>query len=277
MKQIMNSVLLTALILLSSCSEKINSQWKTGIEIDGQGQDWDGVPLQYNENLKIVYGIVNNEKSLNVIVRFNDPAIARQFAMRGVTLWFNDENKKDKQSGIHYKAENSWAPLSAGMRGRGQKTRGNETGQRMMPLPSGNFTFARKDTLTGMPVSEMKGWQAAAGFADGLYTYEFQVPLERLADSTPYLNISGKQKIKVGLEIAAMTREERAALKEQMAGRDDAMMAGGGRRGGGMSGGMRGAGRGGRGASGGPSGRGLRQDTGAKEMWITVTLAQKQH
>ena len=185
MKHIMNSVLfLTALILLSSCSEKINSQWKTtAIEIDGHGQDWDGIPLQYNENMKIIYGIVNDEKALNFIIRFNDPSVARQFAARGVTLWFNDQNKKDKQSGIHYKEENMWGPISPGIGRRGQNAFQREAGQIKAHLPTGNFTLARKDTLTGIPVADIAGWRAAAGFADGLYTYEFQVPLKALANS----------------------------------------------------------------------------------------------
>lgn len=89
---------MAAFILLAGCTEKTDSQWKAkSIEIDGNGQDWESIPLEYNENLKIVYGIVNDKKSLIVIIRFNNPAIARQFGRRGVTLCFNDENKKDKQ------------------------------------------------------------------------------------------------------------------------------------------------------------------------------------
>lgn len=278
MKLILNYFfLMTALSLLSSCGVKINSQWKTtAIEIDGHGQDWDGIPLQYNENMKIIYGIVNDEKALNFIIRFNDPSVARQFAMRGVTLWFNDENKKDKQRGIHYKEENMWGPISPGIERRGQNAFQREAGQRKAPLPTGNFTLSRKDTLTSIPVADIAGWQAAAGFADGLYTYEFQVPLKPLVNSAYYPDVTKGQKIKVGLEIPGMSKDEIEAMKGKMDERGAAGMKGSGSRGGGMSGGMRGGSRaGGMRGSGSPGGGRQMPDMDGKEVWITVTLAEK--
>jgi len=55
------------------CGEKIDSTWKSqNILIDGNGDDWADIPLQYQEDMNVVYGLVNNDDVIVFMIRFND-------------------------------------------------------------------------------------------------------------------------------------------------------------------------------------------------------------
>ena len=99
-------ILFFALLLLQAigCGETINSTWKSQeITIDGNGDDWRGLPLQYQEDMNIVYGMVNDDKTIDFMIRFNDEKLARMFSMRGFALWVNEEDEEEKQIGIYYR------------------------------------------------------------------------------------------------------------------------------------------------------------------------------
>ena len=67
------------------------------ITIDGNGQDWSDIPLEYNEDMKVVYGITNNTSSLNIMARFSDRQLLRMFQSRGITLWLGEKNNEDNR------------------------------------------------------------------------------------------------------------------------------------------------------------------------------------
>ncbi|OPX35134.1 hypothetical protein B1H10_01960 [candidate division KSB1 bacterium 4484_188] len=97
--------ILSAALVFGCSGEKLHSQPKMNkIEVDGRDADWSDYKTNYyeKENMRIVLGVVNDDSSINILIRFRDFRLARMFERRGVTLWLNSENKKKKTLGIHY-------------------------------------------------------------------------------------------------------------------------------------------------------------------------------
>jgi hypothetical protein len=271
MKNLLIFVLSLLLIQATGCGETINSTWKSQeITTDGNGDDWEGIPLQYQEDMKIVYGIVNDNETVYFIIRFNDTNLARMFSMRGFTLWLSDEDSEKKLIGIHYRDDAMRDQFKA--EGRKRSERQEQQGQPpfQSAKPGGKFTLAKNNSLTATPIADLTSFEAAADAKDGVFCYEFSIPLIPLDGSPYYLNLSD-QKIKVGLEIVGMTEEEKENLKAEMEERRGSMQGGnmGGRSGGGRKGGMR---------DGGKRGGGSRPqmpEMDGEEYWISIHLANK--
>lgn len=260
------------LVLSTGCGEKIESTWKNQeLTVDGNGQDWEGFPLQYHEDMKIVYGIVNDDATVNFMIRFNDESLARMFSMRGFTLWLNEEDEEQKQIGIHYRDDSMRHRFMAERRDRYRERDQDEQISSELPKPKGKFTLAKNDSLTIIPLRDIAAFEAAADSKDGIFCYEFSIPLTSAEGSPYYLNISNQKIIKVGLEIVGMSEEEKENLKAEMEERQKSMQGGdmGGRSRGGMKGGMRGGGK--RGGGNRPQ----MPDMDGEEYWITVQLAVK--
>ena len=259
-------------IFTIGCGESINSNWKTqDITIDGSGEDWEGLPLQYHEDLNVVYGVVNDEKTIDFMIRFNDERLARMFSMRGFALWLNGEESQDKEIGIHYGDQSMRDQFIAEMRKRSVKDREDESGQIAPPKPAGKFQLAKNDTLTSIPLKDIPGFIAAADHNQGIFCFEFSIPLTSESGSPFYLNTNYTQEIQVGLEILGISKEEQERIKEEMEERRSAMQVGnsGARGMGGKRGGMRGGGR-----SGGGN-RPQMPDMDGEEYWISIQLAAK--
>ncbi len=266
-----NIIWVLVMSALVSCGEKIESTWKTQpVVIDGNGKDWDGLPLQYQEDMNLVYGVVNDDRSIDFMVRFNDQRLAQTFARRGFTVWINVEDQEEKTLGIHYKDENLKDLVrSRRFNGESDKDRGGNSRPRV-PEPKGQFTLAKNDSLTGISIKETAGFYASAGYQDGLYCFEFSIPLTPTNGSIGYLKISAANEIMIGLEISGLNEEKKKEIEEQMAER-----RGTGMRGGGMDRGRPGAGMPGGGMRGGGMRGGNRSmpDMDGEEIWISVTLA----
>jgi hypothetical protein len=268
MKNIPIGFILYLLTFFVACGEKIDSHWNdTTLKIDGLSTDWEGIPLHYNKDMKVMYGLVNNDSILVLMVRFNDQQLARMFSMRGTTVWFNDANEKENKIGIHY-VDRSLRRLDFNRPQRQEANAERESSfQAQAIIPKGQFTLAKNDSLTDISLTSIEGINAAVDYQDGLYCYEFGIALKQEKDSPYYLNISDDKMIKIGFEVSPMSEEEREKLKQEMNKR-----RGSGMRGGGLKGGRRG---------GGMSGGGMRSpERGMTNMdgvgfWLTVVLANK--
>ena len=274
-KKIFLSILCIAFCI--GCGKTIDSHWKDkAIQIDGKSEDWKGIPLYYEEDQNVMYGIVNNDSTLNILIRFNDSRLAHMFSRRGMILWLNDENEKEKKIGFHYQ-EQFIPGERAGFMDRERFNRDeDQRGEMRTPMPpQGSFSLAINDSITERSIKNVNGMAAAAGLENGLYCYEFSIPLfsaENLTSETPkagdlpyYICVSSKKEIKVGLEILPFNREERDRMTEQMGERRPPR----GMHGGGMMGdGRRPGGR----MSGG-SDRHFMPNMDGEEFWMTVHLA----
>jgi hypothetical protein len=260
---------LLMLLFLTSCGEKIESYWldKT-LVIDGDASDWDELPLQYNKDMKIVYGIVNNDSEMCMMLRFNDQKVAQMFAVRGFILWANDTDSEKKLYGIHYHDETLRDQFTARMRNRQRQDRQESDDPTFSETPTGTFKLAKNDSLLEILIDDVTGFAAAAGYQEGLYTYEFSMPITTVNGSPYYLDLSRSQSIKVGMEIAGISDQEKAKIKEGMENRRKSdMPSGGGRM---PGGGMRGGSKRGGGMRGGEP---QMPDMDGEQYWVTVKLA----
>jgi hypothetical protein len=269
--RITSFLLSLAVLLTTGCGEKIESTWKNQtITIDGDGQEWEGLPLRYQEEMKIVYGIVNDNMTIDFMIRFNDTSLASMFSMRGFTLWLNEEDSENKLIGIHYR-DDSMRDKYRGERGHRPRGQVQEEQPSLQSLkPKGKFTLAQNDSATTLPVEDIISFKAAADAKDGIFCYEFRIPLTSMDGSPYFLNISNQKTIKVGLEIVGMSEEEQEKLKSEMEERRSSMPDGNmGDRSGGMRGGTRGGGK--RGGGNRPQ----MPDMDGEEYWISVQIAQR--
>ena len=251
----------TCLSIFIDCrGQKIQSTWmENKITVDGIIEDWKDIPRIYEEDLKIMLSVSNDHDNLNLMYCFNDPALARMIAMRGVTVWLNDEAKNEKNFGIAFKNDlmDQLKEMNREQfRNRDEQLPGGKNLREL--LKSGCFTVELKDTLSGLLMDELPGVEASVDQIEGLYCFEMRVPICEIKKSRTMLQIPENNQMKIGIEIP----EAKRIMPER--NREGTGMRGGGRDGG--RGGMRGGGMGSRG--------GARPDMSAKEIWTTVILVE---
>ncbi len=258
-------------VVAAGCGEKIESTWKSQeIVIDGNGEDWEGIPLQFQEDMNVVYGVVNNDDIIAFIIRFNDQQLARMFSMRGFALWLNGADEEEKQIGIYYRDEALRHKFLGEMRKRARDNSNDIRKQIKSPEQTGKFHLAKNDTLTPIPLKDIPGFDAAADQKNGVYCFEFSIPLSSENGSPYYLKKLTDGSIKVGLEIIGISEDEKEKIKAEMEEQRSAMQ--GRSRGGPGMGGMKGGRRGG-GMRGGGN-RPQMPDMDGEEYWISVQLAK---
>jgi len=255
------------LIILDGCkNELLKSEWKKSqITIDGKSDDWPDYSLKFVErdNVQAILGIINNDTSLNLMIRFRDNRLARMIEARGLVLWFDEKNQNNL--GIHYVNKDFRCRIRSMV--SVPPNRGESIGPPEEVLrPAGSFRVMKEDT-NEIPERGFKGILAAADFIDGSYCYEFQVPLFTNTGSPYMLHTPLGNKLKIGFEIPPVSEEEKEQIKEMMEEkeRDGSNMRGGGMPRGGMGGGRMGRGK---------SGRNM-PDLDGKEVWFTVLLLKK--
>ncbi len=269
--------------LFSGClGKQVNSQWdQQKIAIDGNDNDWETYPIEYNEDLDIVYGVANDDDVVSLMLSFQDNRLAQMINARGITIWVDGSGKKRKHLGIRYIDENA---LDAGLERLGRMGRGSNDGRfvetRQQPVKlSGTFYLVNEDSAE-LAIEASNAIKVAVDYQNYTYSYEFRIPLREDKNSPVAVNARSK-KINVGLEIAGVDEETRQQIKEMMEERRNAMRGRGGGGFGGPPGG--GVGFGNRpprgGGRSGPLG-GMRnpddllKSLDAKEVWITVRLAE---
>ena len=265
----------TLLLAWGCASKNLESCWREGeVCIDGRGRDWSETPLHYLEDMKLSYGIANDDDSLFLVLTIRDYHTVRMLERRGLTLWFDVDCDNNKTLGVRY-AEGASLHTEALRTGEDRPKRYTMKDFRQKhqpPGPKGEFSFlAGSEPPLLISKAGLKGLEAAAGCEEWIFCYEIRIPLRGGADGLVALNAVPGQEIEMGIEIGAASPAERRAAearKEEMSKR----------RGGGPPGGGGGGGRGGgMGPGGQPGGgrEGLMKSLDAKEIWISLKLAEK--
>ncbi len=263
--------------LLSCGGQDLKSSWLgQDITVDGSSYEWENIPMSYYKSLNLMYGISNNDTSLCLLIRFNDPMLAAKISRRGMTIWFNDQDEKEKIFGIKYKDEIPRDDPSKRFNAAGEESVEDQKSPRRMRLmnQTGIFTLVKSNgDAEGLSGLGMMGLEAAADYEAGIFSYEFSVPLNRPFGNGMILSIPESSKIKSCLEIGGMSKEDKAGMKERMADRGRGGTGAGGGISGGIGGGRQGGGMGGMRPGGGKRGGGQMPDMDGKELWINVLLA----
>lgn len=272
------AVLLLILFLaasFTSCKKnELVNQWKPeNLAVDGDDADWENVQLFMVENFEGAFATVNDTEDQYVILKLNDQRTANKIQLMGLTVWINSDGKKKKSYGVRYTGSDSLVkgfhpPLDFEnqMEQFPRLKKMKEIKKAHLPEP-GMLGIIQNGEVSMQPEKNPWGPAAASAEKEGVYCYEFKIPLlfdRSVTDEQPE---KLPKKIKLCLEIGGLTDEMRKQMQEDMpAGGRGGM--GGGMRGGGMrGGGMRGGGHGGGRTSG-------NQGQQTQEIWLDVVLAQ---
>jgi hypothetical protein len=273
-------ILILVPVINFSCfaGDKIENQWaEQQIIIDGDYQDWSAIHKYFMEEQNLSIATTNDSDNLYLMFRINNERMARRIEMMGVTVWLSKDSKKRKEYGICYaggtgifdsirpeKPPDDGMPHEIDERLEKMRTHRREN----VPAPGQIFIIQGKEKNEYPEISQ-QGPSASSSYRDGVYFYEFKLPLP--------VGVTLKSKVTVGLEFGGMSEKNREAMREEMRGGSDTgedhegdMARGAGDRGG-MPG-RRGGGHGGMRNGDHPSGgMGLEK----QEVWFTVILANK--
>jgi len=256
-------------LVFQGCSTKtIESHWQHEIpSVDGMADDWTAASLNYEEELKLVYGIGNDNENVRFVIRFNDRRLAHKIDRRGMVIWLD----KDKNRGIRYIDESArdrmWESM---MEGRGGM-RGNPPNVQPSLL-SGKFFWVENKIETEITREKSDSYKAVASFVDGYYCLEYEFSRDL---------INSSEKFTAGIEIPAISDELKKMIEDRMSEMKTRRGPGGesgGMGGPGGMGGRRGSGGKMGGRRGGMGGRGMgsaQVDFDAQDIWVKVQLAKE--
>ncbi len=258
---------LIILVFIIGCKKtEIKSQWPTlAIKVDGDNSDWENVSPEYIKNPNSAVSIANDEKDLYMLVRFSDEDLARKILFRGLVIYFD----KDKETGIRYRGNFA---LAESLRSkRMQPDQPPMTNRPNFPDIGnlGMITVFNKNDKQLLGENNNSDLKAAASFHDGVFGYEFSIPMHPQKGIPIALAANSNNRVRLGLEIGGIDRETLEKMRQQrqsMGGQGGEM----GGRGGGMGG--RGGGMGGRGGNRGGDYQN-RPNIAPQEVWINIHLA----
>jgi len=274
------AITLVGLFLLAGCdAQEVQTKWSAEpVKVDGETTEWTSGSTSYFEDLGLQLGLSNDDRNLYVLFRFSNQAWAQAIRMGGVTLWLDNSAKKKKNFGIRYTGGRP-LPDSQMMRppsqGGFQEAMTPEQQQRVSEMEKSLAdritVIDKKNSQETMLRPDGSGGPAAScGSPQGIYTYEFSIPLKRADAFDCGVGAEPGQTISIGFEWGGMDKD-RQKMMEGTGGGPSGGMGGGppGGMGGGPPGGMGG------GPPGGGGGRGLggMQSIEKQELWIKTQLA----
>ncbi len=257
--------------LLAGCGpQKVQTNWSAEpLKVDGEMTEWASGSTAYFEDLGVQLGLCNDNHNLYILFRFSNQAWARAIRMGGVTLWLDNSGKKKKDFGIRYTGGPSLSELEKMRTSSGggfQEALTPEQQQRLLDMEQdtvGQITVIDKKSKQEITLRTDGSGGPAVCFASpqGIYTYEFSIPLEK-GDVFDYgIGAKPGQIICLGLEWGGMSKEDRQKMMQRMGGGPPGGMGGG-------PPGDRGGGRGGR-----PDGGSRPQAPEKQELWVKTQLA----
>jgi hypothetical protein len=269
---VLTLMILTGMTLTGNCTtlESIGLWAGEPIQIDGNIDDWKGLPTAYYEDEGIVLGIRNDSTYLYLLLRIDDPMTVGIIRRMGMQLWLDAKGKKKKNLGLRFQGGPSGEEIrESGMVSSEDSERQipdeRMTRQRLTPEFTGdhltifdnNLEFREKIAADGS-----NGPHIQYSLDQGFCNYEIKIPLEEHRVDYYGMNAEPGKKISVGIEIGGRPKRD-----DSMGGRSG-LIDGGFPEGMGRGGGMGGGGR----KSG--SGMGSRmQLPEKKEVWLKTKLA----
>jgi hypothetical protein len=271
------------------CAEvEVTSRWSAaGIKVDGLRGDWPNGAVGFLKDPEASVGVCNDSQNLYVVLAFRNEDWARVVRMSGLTLWLDNQGKKKKEFMLKFTS----GPGRDQMKGGNPPDSATVMRQRPdMESETGGMPGGRKAETTlvcyqkdriaekQIPLSGGEGPAAAFALDQGMYVYEFKIPLhESEVRNYGVAPISGKP-FSIGLIWGEMDRtkmrrpEGGGGMGGDMGGGFPGGGPGGGGPGGGMGGGMGGGpGGGGPGGSGGGP-MGQRRGSEKQELWLKAKL-----
>ena len=269
-----NAAIFVSLIGLSTiigCSDNImemESYWTPeSIEIDAQLDDWADKPMTYFKDEEVSLGILNDNENLYVLLGFRNDQWAQLIRMGGVTLWFDKNREKKKNYGIRYKG----GPPPAEMQGDRRPQIENlpqEQRERIKEMQGqeSQLTIINKGKHIITTPGGSHGVAVSSSISQGLYIYEFSIPVREKEEKYYSVNTQPGQIINVGFEWG-LSEDELMNMRKELDIEGDNMERPP------MGGGMEPPPGGDRRPDRGMGPVGSRQLVEKKEIWVKVLLA----
>ncbi len=254
--------------LLAGCGpQEVQTNWSAEpLKVDGEMTEWPSGSTVYFEDSGVQLGLSNDNQNLYILFRFSNQAWARAIRMGGVTLWLDNSGKKKKDFGIRYTGGPSLSELQkmkASSGGGFRETLTPEQQQRLLEMEEATadqiIVIDKKSNQEITLRADGSGGPAVC-FASpqGIYTYEFSIPLEKGDVFDCGIGVEPEQVICLGLEWGGMSKADRERMEKM---------------GGGPPGGMGGGPPGGIGGRGGGRGGSRPQAPEKQELWVKTLLA----
>jgi hypothetical protein len=195
----------------------VESRWqKTPLKIDGDIGDWLAPSFNSEKSVQVDYAFGNDGENLYLIFIFKDQKYLSSLAQTGFTIWFNDQGKKKKISGLRFEKKTlSAAELIAVM----EKKSGplaEEKKKEMLAKPSyviNQFMAVNGDNedQTEVVFKQQPLPEFTTQFSSGRLAFEFRIPI----GPGNGLNLAPGKKVMVGFDWGGSTKEMRRALLQR--------------------------------------------------------------
>ncbi|MDF1545485.1 MAG: hypothetical protein P1R58_10320 [bacterium] len=225
------------------------------IVIDGKIDDWSNLDVHYHNDEGTVLGICHDQSNLYLQLRFREPLQAAMIRRHNLTIWLDNQGKKEKYYRLRYNNGLSPDQMNSGMKQPGRPGRQD---QKTAEMPGAE----KPDAIELQAYRE--GWRSPRSYAlDGadpvaaafdtsfsFFVYEFRIPLGDSLSAPDGIELGKKGKVGIGLEYSQLKNQPRLGHRDPSfvdpqgigGGRGGGRGGMGGKSGGGMPQGMRGKG-----------------------------------
>jgi hypothetical protein len=186
------------------------SVWAAGpIRIDGLAEDWDADPRSVHEKTKVEFAFHNDSDYLYLLLVFKDPHFQSTLEKSGVAVYFNSRGEDKKDRGIRFtKAVLTADQFIARRQSQGRPLNDQQIAEvrakRFCPL----FMYGlinKKDLEQMAKAKPSLSPDFNAGFAGGVWTYEFKIPLAKTEDQPFGIGAEPGGKVQIGIEWGGRT------------------------------------------------------------------------
>lgn len=200
---------------------EVESRWNDGnVIMDGSAEDWAGLPLEYSEEEGISFGVRNDDESIYFIFLSREERLVRKVHIGGMILWFDAAGGTKKEFGVRYWGNRS---LMEDLRA--------ESGFPGMMTPEQRAMIGKRESeildmitvIEGaeeipLPEDSPTGPQAASGCRDGIFGYEFRIPIAS-DGSIPYaVAVSPGEMMSVCFELGGIDKGARERMMKERRG-----------------------------------------------------------
>jgi hypothetical protein len=262
----------TAGLVACKSAMEVKTAWTPRpIQVDGDALDWQGLPAVLLSEQHASFTLASDSERLCLLFRTRDPRWVRTIKMAGLTLYFDRKAGTGKDLFIRLKGGPSMDKIRALSPARYDSAR---VGHRPMPNrfePEGidkppAFTCYIKDRILEKPIplDGSEGPAAAFDTSQGMFVYEFSIPLDEGPIRYYGLGLEPGERLSVG---AVWGDTDEMQRSRPDGGRGFGISGPGGEFPGGSMGGGGGPGE-------GPPG-GMRPERPEKqEIWLKTSLAK---
>jgi len=210
------TIVFTIFLVINCFAGNIRSEFNVEIEVDGNYSDWGDKTLTYLHNDNMSLGFAHDKKFIYVLMKTEDVNIARQVARMGITVWLDKQNEQTKINGMRYVGNQAYFDQlqKDGQNRKNFKEREPREDSFIKnaikeELPeAGHILLINNGESSKIKESGAISHSAGCDEKDGVYSYEFKMPLPMSAMLTNQVN--------VGVEIGGISEENKAAIQNEI-------------------------------------------------------------